>query len=84
MPHLLMVLALLATYAATILLFIAPFGVPFIKSLYILKVTYNDAGFGVEFPGQSGSAIAGIYGFCMLIDVGEICPHSSVGYSDGV
>lgn len=63
----------LVTLAATILLAIVVFSVPYLHSIYFLK-----ASLAVE--GQNGDILLGTLGYCMVLSNGTTCSKPSVGY----
>lgn len=64
------------TLAATILLAIVSFSVPFIKSVFFLKASINQGG-------VNGSIVFGTLGYCLELSNGTLCSKASVGYQLG-
>jgi len=66
----------IVTLAATILLAVVSFCVPYIKSVYFLKATIN-------IDGGSGTITFGTLGYCLELSNGIRCSTPSVGYELG-
>jgi len=61
------------TLAATILLAVVSFSVPYVKSVYFLKAS-------ISADGVNGSIIFGTLGYCVELSNGTTCSKPSVGY----
>ena len=64
------------TLAATILLAIVSFCVPYLKTVFFLRATISQGG-------VNGSVIFGTLGYCLELSNGTICSKPSVGYELG-
>ncbi|KAG9042493.1 hypothetical protein FS837_010808 [Tulasnella sp. UAMH 9824] len=63
----------LTTLTATILLVVVSFNVPYFKTIYFLRATYNSSG-------QSGYITLGTLGYCLSVNGNESCTKPSIGY----
>ncbi|KAF8625203.1 hypothetical protein AX15_005508 [Amanita polypyramis BW_CC] len=63
----------LITLAATIILAIVSFGVPYLKSIYFLKAS-------ISVSGYNGTITFGTLGYCLEVSNGTTCSKPSVGY----
>lgn len=66
----------LVTLAATILLAVVSFSVPWFKSVYFLKASLS-----VE--GIDGTITFGVLGYCLELSNGTTCSKATVGYKLG-
>lgn len=63
----------LTTLAATIILAIVSFSVPYFKSVYFLKAS-------LAAEGQSGDITFGTLGYCVILNNTTKCSNATVGY----
>ncbi|KAK2461464.1 hypothetical protein APHAL10511_005927 [Amanita phalloides] len=63
----------IVTLAATIILALVSFCVPYLKPIYFLKANVSNSGF-------SGSITFGTLGYCLQLSNGTTCSKPSVGY----
>lgn len=66
----------LVTLAATVLLALVTFSVPYLKSIYFLKASLSQ-------EGVDGFITFGTLGFCTTISDNTVCSKPSIGYSLG-
>lgn len=64
------------TLAATILLAIVSFSVPYIRSVFFLKASLSQGG-------VNGSITFGTLGYCVDLSNGTVCSKPSIGYKLG-
>lgn len=58
---------------ATIILIVVCFNVPYFKTVYFLRATYNS-------NGQGGYISLGTLGYCLNVNGDETCTKPSIGY----
>ncbi|KAG8976184.1 hypothetical protein FRC05_004433 [Tulasnella sp. 425] len=63
----------LTTLTATIILIVVCFNVPYFKTIYFLRATYNS-------NGQGGYISLGTLGYCLSVNGNETCTKPSIGY----
>ena len=66
----------LVCLAATALFAVVTFSVPYIKSIYFLKASFNQ-------DNTAGSLTFGTLGYCLTLPNGTTCSKPSVGYQLG-
>jgi hypothetical protein len=66
----------IVTLAATVLLAVVSFSVPYFKSVYFLKASINQGG-------VNGSITFGTLGYCLELSNATVCSKPSFGYKLG-